>query len=74
VGFLQNHEAPELRISGNGGNYLGGGQVPGLEGSLLNDTSEYRVRHVVAGAFLNGQGLLASKGTGAAAPSQFSTP
>jgi hypothetical protein len=74
VAFLQNHEAPELRISGNGGNYLGGGQVPGMEGSLLNDTSEYRVRHVVAGAFLNGQGLLASKGTGAAAPSQFSTP
>jgi hypothetical protein len=74
VAFLQNHKAPELRISGGGGNYLGGGAVPGLEGSLLNDTAEYRVRHVVAGAFINGQGLLASKGTGAAAPSQFSTP
>ena len=74
VAFLQNHEAPELRISGDGGNYLGGGQVPGMEGSLLNDTSEHRVRHVVAGAFLNGQGLLASKGTGPAAPAQLATP
>jgi hypothetical protein len=74
VAFLQNHEAPELRISGGGGNYLGGGQVPGTSGSLLNDTAEYRVRHVVAGAFINGQGLLASKGNGAAAPSQFNTP
>jgi hypothetical protein len=74
VGFLTNHESPDLRISGNTGNRIGGGSVPGLEGSLLNDDIEYRVRHVVAGCFLNGEGLLASKGTGAAAPSQFSTP
>lgn len=75
VAFLQNHEAPELRISGGGGNYLGGGAVPGTEGSLLNDTAEYRVRHVVAGAFLNGQGLLASTGAEAtAAPAQYIVP
>ena len=75
VAFLQNHEAPELRISGNGGNYLGGGQGPGLEGSLLNDTSEYRVRHVVAGALINAQALFASKGNEVtAAPAQFITP
>jgi hypothetical protein len=75
VAFLQNHEAPELRISGTGGNYLGGGAVPGTEGSLLNDTGEYRVRHVVAGAFLNGQGLLASTGAEVTAPpSQYIVP
>lgn len=75
VAFLQNHEAPELRISGQGGNYLGGGAVPGTEGSLLNDTAEYRVRHVVAGAFLNGQGLLASTGAEATAPpAQYIVP
>lgn len=75
VAFLQNHEAPELRISGDGGNYLGGGPVPGFEGGLLNDSSEYRVRHVVAGAFLNGQGLLASKGNEVTAPpSQYIVP
>lgn len=74
VGFLTNHETPDLRISGNTGNRIGGGAIPGLEGSMLNDDIEYRVRHVVAGCFLNGEGLLASKGTGAAAPSQFNTP
>lgn len=68
VAFLQNHEAPDIRISGNTGNYLGGGAVPGLEGSLLNDDAEYRIRHVVSGAFLNGQSLLASRGTEVTAP------
>lgn len=75
VAFLQNNERPDLRISSDTGKYIGGGDVPGLEGSLLNDSIEYRVRHVVSGAFLNGQALLASKGTEAApAPSQFNTP
>jgi hypothetical protein len=75
VAFLQNNEKPDLRVSGNGGNYLGGGAVPGLEGSLLNDDIQYRVRHVVSGAFLNGQALLASKGNEAtAAPSQYLVP
>jgi hypothetical protein len=75
VSFLQNNEMPDLRISSDTGRYVGGGEVPGLEGNLLNDSIEYRVRHVVSGAFLNGQALLASKGTEAApAPSQFNTP
>lgn len=75
VAFLQNQEKPDLRISGGGGNYLGGGAVPGLEGSLLNDDIQYRVRHVVSGAFLNGQALFASKGTEATAPpAQYLVP
>lgn len=74
VAFLQNQEKPDLRISGNTGSYIGGGAVPGLEGSLLADDIEYRVRHVVSGAFLNGQALLASKGNGAAAPAQITIP
>lgn len=75
VAFLSNHEAPDLRISGNTGNYLGGGAVPGLEGSLLNDDAEYRIRHVVSGAFLNGQALLASRGNEVTAPpSQYIVP
>lgn len=49
LSFLRNHERPELRVSGNTGTYVGGGNVPSLEGSLLNDDVEYRVRHVVAG-------------------------
>lgn len=66
VNFLQRHETPDLRISGNTGNYLGGGAVPGLEGSLLNDDVEYRVRHVVTGAVEHPEALWASNGTGAA--------
>lgn len=60
--FLRKHETPELRISGNTGTYLGGGNVPGLEGSLLNDDIEYRVRHVVAGGLWYGNGMYASTG------------
>lgn len=75
VAFLQNQEKPDLRISGNTGSYIGGGAVPGLEGSLLNDDIQYRVRHVVSGAFLNGQALLASKGNEATAPpAQYIVP
>ena len=63
LGFLRNHERPELRQSGNTGTYLGGGVVPGLEGSLLNDDVEYRVRHVVSGGYVETAALYASTGT-----------
>lgn len=69
VGFLNGHEAPEFRQSGNTGLYLGGGSVPSLEGSLLNDDVEYRVRHVVTGAYLYPQALFSSTGVDGAAPS-----
>jgi len=62
VNFLRGHEAPEFRQSANGGLYLGGGAVPTLEGSLLNDDIEYRVRHVTSGATVKPQALYASKG------------
>lgn len=62
VNFLERHEAPDLRISGNTGSYVGGGSVPGLEGSLLNDDVEYRVRHVVTGAIEHTDALFASTG------------
>lgn len=58
--FLRNHEKPELRISNATGLYVGGGAVPGLEGSLLNDDIEYRIRHVVEGFVLNSDAMYAS--------------
>lgn len=58
--FLRRHEKPELRISGDTGLYVGGGAVPGLEGNLLNDSIEYRVRHVVTGFVLNSDAMYAS--------------
>lgn len=58
--FLRRHEAPELRISNATGLYVSGGNVNALEGSLLNDDVEYRVRHVVSGFTLNSDAMYAS--------------
>lgn len=63
LSFLRNNEAPDLRVSGLTGNYLGGGPVPGLEGSLLNDDVQYRVRHVVAGGIHFKDAMFAANGT-----------
>lgn len=63
VNFLQGAETPEFRQSGGGGTYLGGGPVAGLEGSLLNDDIQYRVRHVVAGGVHHSEAMFASTGT-----------
>lgn len=58
--FLRRHETPELRISNATGLYVGGGAVPGMEGSLLNDSIEYRIRHAVTGFTLNSDAMYAS--------------
>lgn len=67
LGFLNNHEAPELRVHNETGLYLGGGAVPVREGSFLNDTWELRIRHIYGGLALNG-GIGTVASTGAAAP------
>lgn len=71
LGFLKQQQTPDVRISSDGGQYLGGGDVPGLEGSLRDDKIEFRVRHSVGSNVRNPLPLLASLGTGAAAPSQY---
>jgi hypothetical protein len=70
LAFLQNNETPEFRQSGNTGQYLGGGGVPSMQGSLVNDEVQYRVRHVVDGGLLWPQALFASTGVDGAAPQQ----
>jgi hypothetical protein len=66
LGFLQNHEAPELRVHNQTGVYLGGGAVPLREGSFLNDTWEMRLRHIYGAIALNGGiGTVASSGQAA---------
>lgn len=54
---------PELRISDATGNYLGGGKVPGREGSFTHDNIEFRIRHFVGAAGIAGEVVAASKGT-----------
>jgi len=63
---IRGREVPELRIASATGNYLGGGEVPGREGSFLNDDIEFRVRHFVGAAGIAFETATVSKGTGAA--------
>lgn len=67
--FMSGREAPELRISGDTGRYIGGGEVPGTEGSFLNDDVQYRVRHITGAAGVDPSGTLVSDGSGEASDS-----
>lgn len=57
---------PELRISDATGNYLGGGKVPGREGSFTHDNIEFRIRHFVGAAGIAGEVVAASRGNNVA--------
>lgn len=59
---IRGRETPELRIAAATGNYLGGGEVPGREGSFLNDDIEFRVRHFVGAAGIAYETAVVSKG------------
>lgn len=63
---IRGRETPELRIANASGNYLGGGEVPGREGSFLNDDIEFRVRHFVGAAGIAFETAAVSQGTNAA--------
>lgn len=60
---IRGRETPELRIANATGDYLGGGAVPGREGSFLNDDIEFRVRHYVGAAGIGFETTYASTGT-----------
>ena len=62
---IRGRETPELRISAATGDYLGGGAVPGREGSFLNDDIEFRVRHFVGAAGIAFETAVVSNGTAA---------
>jgi hypothetical protein len=73
LGFLKGHTNPDVRVSANTGQYIDGSDVPGLEGSFIDDTIDMRVRHTVASSVLYNVGMLASKGnyTTNPAPAQY---
>jgi len=62
--FLRGRRTPEMRVSGNTGRYIGGGDVPYTEGSFDNDDAEVRIRHIVGSGFVNPDGTIASDGSG----------
>lgn len=68
LGFLKGHTNPDVRVSANTGQYVDGTDVPGLEGSFVDDTVDMRVRHVVAGQVVYNMGMIASKGNSSATP------
>lgn len=61
---LRGYTAPELRVSADAGLYLGGGTVPGLEGSFEADTISYRYRYVVGGVLWDDTWIVFSEGDG----------
>jgi hypothetical protein len=64
VAFLRGYETPDLRVSADGGNRVGGGAVPASEGSFEVDDVQYRVRHVLGGGTIDAIASAASNGTG----------
>lgn len=62
TGFLQGHEAPDLRVKNDQGVRPGGGSIGAGEGSFHDDTIDYRVRHVVGAAVIDNTYAYASRG------------
>ena len=62
TGFLQGHEAPDLRVKNDQGVRPGGGSIGAGEGSFDDDTIQYRVRHVVGAAVIDNTFTYASRG------------
>jgi len=63
VAFLTGYETPDLRVSANTGNRIGGGSIAPEEGSFEVDGVWYRVRHVTGGAQVDPIFTYASDGT-----------
>lgn len=64
--FLRGHEAPEVRVTGDTGRSLGGGDVSAFEGSFSHDDVQYRVRSIVGAAGIDSSAVAVSTGDGTA--------
>lgn len=60
--FMRGREAPDLRINGDTGRSVGGGDISPFEGSFSHDDVQYRVRHILGAAGLDPSPVLASRG------------
>lgn len=63
---LRGYEAPELRIHGDTGSYVGGSAVSPFEGNFDADVIDYRIRYVAGGVLWSDDYSLHSDGTGEA--------
>lgn len=66
--FLRGHETPEVRVFGDTGRALGGGDISAFEGSFSHDDIQYRVRSTIGAAGIDASAVAVSTGTGNAAP------
>lgn len=64
--FLRGHEAPEVRVMGDTGRTLGGGEVSAFEGSFSHDDIQYRVRSIIGAAGIDASAVAVSRGNGEA--------
>jgi hypothetical protein len=62
---LVGHELPELRVQGNTGSYVGGGDVSPFEGSFDNDSADFRLRMFTKGQLWTPSLVVWSNGSGA---------
>lgn len=62
--FLAGEEVPDLRISSDQGNAVGGGDVDPYRGSFSHDDVQFRVRHILGAVGLNPAPIVASLGNG----------
>lgn len=62
--FLRGHETPEVRVMGDTGRALGGGEVNAFEGSFSHDDIQYRVRSIIGAAGIDASAVAVSTGTG----------
>lgn len=63
AGFLRGREIPDLRVKADQGTAVGGGPISPAEGSFDNDSTDYRVRHILGGTTLDPIGTYASTGS-----------
>lgn len=62
--FLRGHETPEVRVMGDTGRALGGGDISAFEGSFSHDDVQYRVRSIIGAAGIDASAVAVSLGTG----------
>lgn len=62
--FLRGHETPEVRVMGDTGRALGGGDLSAFEGSFSHDDIQYRVRSIIGAAGIDASAVAVSTGTG----------
>ncbi|MER6605769.1 hypothetical protein ABT282_07590 [Streptomyces sp. NPDC000927] len=62
--FLRGHEIPEVRVMGDTGQAIGGGDISAFEGSFSHDDIQYRVRSIIGAAGLDTSAVAVSRGNG----------